>query len=149
MDTFVLVAQQIPWHKHTHMDIHTFAHTCSSTATSCRAGLSRGPRIQLKIWPMLAESISKCVCVRVCVLYVCQPLPCRSACSMFLTHRERNGKGREGEGLKGGGGVWSGSRGGRLKRPGRNSLGYKGMWADTHLMRGHIWAASQEKQILV
>lgn len=47
---------------------HTLTHTCSSTATSCRAGPSRGPRIQLKIWPMLVQSIQVCICF---CLYVC------------------------------------------------------------------------------
>lgn len=46
---------------------NTVSRTCCSTDTLCRADSSRGPRIQLRIWPMLAESSSKRVCVCVCV----------------------------------------------------------------------------------
>lgn len=53
---------------------------------------------------MLAESASERVFV--CERYVCQPLPCLSACSMFPTRRER-------EGGESGGEAWSGSREGR------------------------------------
>ena len=102
-----------------------------------------------------------CVCVCVCLS--------ASALSVGLQHvsraqareREREGEG-EGGGTGGGCGRgaearregWGGGglRCGSHKRPGRNSLGYNGKWADrgltpANLMRGHIWAASQEKQI--
>ena len=116
-------------------------------------------------WKVPPKRLCVCVCVCVCLFVcLCQPLPCLSACSMFPAHRQGNGKGRERRG-RDWRGVWSWSRderggmgrGGEFrcgshKRLGRNSLGYKGKWADrgltpTNLMRGHIWAASQEKQI--
>lgn len=72
------------------------AQTCPSTDASCRAGVSRGPRIQLSICPMLAVCASECV-------YVCQPEPCLSACSMFPAGRETER--REGREMGGGGVV--------------------------------------------
>lgn len=72
-----------------------------------------------------------------------QPLPGRSARSMFLTHGEGNGKGRKGEELGGRVGVVreaeeDGLRCWSLKGPGCKSQGYKETRADTHLTRGHM-----------
>lgn len=80
---------------------NTVSHTCCSTDTLCRAGSSRGPRIQLRIWPMLAESSSKRVCAFVYVgVCVC---PSASVGSQRASDTQGKGAGRKGEGLGGGG----------------------------------------------
>lgn len=116
------------------------AQTCSSTATSCWAGASRGPRIQLSNWPMLIQSSSECCAVCVCVSYL-------SVCSMLTAGWERE----KGEGMRRGGGAWPGSReGSDVEVTGDQAvtvwLGYKGKWAFCGLtppMRAYTLATSQ------
>lgn len=142
--TWILLYHLHATHRHRHTQTNTPAPPQPHPAgPGCLVGLgssSESGPCWLKVSP------SEWVCVYVCVRLYMYDCLSASALSVSLQHvsdtQGREWKREGGVGPKRGCGRGAEGEGSNVeahKRLAHNSLGYNGKWADTHLMRAHIW----------